>query len=124
MALGISGVNLQIINALGDMSTLPDTGKTLCQYVENFTTNIKNIYNGRGINSNTTLDNGEFGCHRYNKLTASVSPSGNDTEGLLLVFPAIYQSAWLQIFFGYQSQQVHMRMYWYNSYMNWVKISN
>lgn len=118
----------ELNNALGDTSTLTeyeDVSTYLNKLLSNEKTVDAYIFGGRGINTNATLANGEFGCHRYSKLTASNSPSGTDTEGLLLVIPAIYsQTVIFQIFFGYQSQQIHARMCWYGTYMNWVKISN
>lgn len=59
-----------------------------------------------------------------NNLSANNSPSGSDTDGILIVLPCIYSSQLcVQIFWGYNTKQVHMRICWYGSYQDWIKLS-
>ena len=88
------------------------------------TTNIEGIYNGNGILDSSSLFKLEYGVYRMNSLSANNSPSGSDTDGILIVLPCIYSSQLcVQIFWGYNTKQVHMRICWYGSYQDWIKLS-
>lgn len=85
---------------------------------------INSITNGKGIISYASLGALEHGVYRTNELTANNSPSGNDTDGILIVLPCIYSSQLcVQFFWGYNTKQVHMRICWYGSYQDWIKLS-
>ena len=85
---------------------------------------INSITNGKGIISFASLGTLEYGVYRTNELTANNSPSGSDTDGILIVLPCIYSSQLcVQIFWGYNTKQVHMRICWYGSYQDWIKLS-
>lgn len=85
---------------------------------------INSITNGKGIISYASLGTLEHGVYRTNELTANNSPSGSDTDGILIVLPCIYSSQLcVQIFWGYNTKQVHMRICWYGSYQDWIKLS-
>lgn len=85
---------------------------------------INSIINGKGIISYASLGTLEHGVYRTNELTANNSPSGSDTDGILIVLPCIYSSQLcVQIFWGYNTKQVHMRICWYGSYQDWIKLS-
>ena len=86
--------------------------------------NLKRIIAGGGIIEDASLDKLEYGVYRTNELTANNSPSGSDTDGILIVLPCIYSSQLcVQIFWGYNTKQVHMRICWYGSYQDWIKLS-
>ena len=85
---------------------------------------INSITNGKGFISYASLDILEYGVYRTNELTANNSPSGNDTDGILIVLPCIYSSQLcVQIFWGFYTKQVHMRICWYGLYKDWIKLS-
>ena len=85
--------------------------------------NLKRIIAGGGIIEDSSLNKLEYGVYRFNKLTQNNSPSGLDNDGVLLVLPIIYSSKFcLQIFWGYTSDQVHLRICWYEEYRNWIKL--
>lgn len=85
---------------------------------------INSITNGKGIISYAGLGESSYGVYRTNELTANNSPSGSDTDGILIVLPCIYSSQlFVQIFWGYNTKQVHMRICWYGSYQDWIKLS-
>lgn len=84
------------------------------------------FFNGRGYSDAASLDNAETGAWRYTSLAASNSPSGSDTEGILLVFNVIRNDGVnpvnTQIFIGYQTNTVYMRMCWYGNNRSWIKL--
>ena len=98
--------------------------KELNSNLSNSNAIINSITNGKGIISYASLSTLEHGVYRTNELTANNSPSGSDTDGILIVLPCIYSSQLcVQIFWGYNTKQVHMRICWYGSYQDWIKLS-
>lgn len=70
-----------------------------------------------------------YGCFRILNLIASESATGNDTEGLLLNIPALYDynstnKVVLQLFFGFQTSTLCFRIYWYGEFTEWKRLSN
>lgn len=98
--------------------------KELNSNLSNSNKRIDSITNGKGLISYASLGTLEHGVYRTNELTANNSPSGSDTDGILIVLPCIYSSQLcVQIFWGYNTKQVHMRICWYGSYQDWIKLS-
>ena len=92
--------------------------------LSNSNARINSITNGKGIISYANLGELSHGVYRTNELTANNSPSGSDTDGILIVLPCIYSSQLcVQIFWGYNTKQVHMRICWYGSFQDWIKLS-
>ena len=106
------------------VDTLNNTVDTLNSNLSNSNARINSITNGKGIISYASLGELSHGVYRTNELTANNSPSGSDTDGILIVLPCIYSSQLcVQIFWGYNTKQVHMRICWYGSYQDWIKLS-
>ena len=81
------------------------------------------------MSSTSPNSNIEYGCFRIENLIASESATGNDTEGLLLNIPALYDynstnKVVLQLFFGYQTGTLYFRIYWYGTFAEWERLSN
>ena len=92
--------------------------------LSNSNARINSITNGKGIISYASLGELSHGVYRTNELTANNSPSGSDTDGILIVLPCIYSSQLcVQFFWGYNTKQVHMRICWYGSFQSWIKLS-
>lgn len=80
------------------------------------------------MSSTSPNANIEYGCFRIENLIASESATGNDTEGLLLNIPALYDynstnKVVLQLFFGYQTSTLYFRIYWYETFTEWKFLS-
>ena len=147
---GLDATNVQnaidkIENNVGDISGITDSltatssnialsaagGNNLQGQIDALNSNLSNsnkiinsITNGKGVISYASLDVLEYGVYRTNELTANNSPSGNDTDGILIVIPCIYSSQLcVQIFWGFYTKQVHMRICWYGLYKDWIKLS-
>ena len=147
---GLDATNVQnaidkIENNVGDYSGITDSltatssnialsaagGNNLQGQIDALNSNLSNsnkiinsITNGKGFISYASLDVLEYGVYRTNELTANNSPSGNDTDGILIVLPCIYSSQLcVQIFWGFYTEQVHMRICWYGLYKDWIKLS-
>ena len=93
------------------------------------TKKIINFTDGRDLSSTSPNSNIAYGCFRIINLNISESASGNDTEGILLNIPALYDynssnKVVLQLFFGYQTGTLHFRVYWYGTFTEWKRLSN
>lgn len=84
----------------------------------------------RGNKSSATLDILDLGIWRISDLTAGNSPSGADTQGVLINASALNMttnalSTTFQIFYGKDSNTVYARLQWNDAWTNtWIKISN
>ena len=111
------GTEITVDSELSTTSTNPVQNKVV-------TENINIITNGKGIISYAGLGESSYGVYRTNELTANNSPSGSDTDGILIVLPCIHSyQLFVQIFWGYNTKQVHMRICWYGSFQDWIKLS-
>ena len=94
------------------------------------TTKYNNCMTSNGAKTSTTLDFYEVGIYKVTGLTKTNSPSINDTQGVLVNCTAMNMasaslSIVLQIFYGKDTNQVHARLLWADSWANtWVKLSN
>lgn len=83
-----------------------------------------------GLVTKTDLNFAESGIYRISGLTSSNSPSGADTDGILINMPAVYTgvgstTASLQFFYGQSSNTLYVRLQWYDNWTRrWIKISN
>lgn len=73
------------------------------------------------------LSNVQYGGYRID-IPVEKSPSGIDTGGMLFNLPTLYDmtsttKAVLQIFWGYQSNTLSYRVYWYGFYTQWLTLA-
>ena len=127
----ISGITDSLTATSSNIALSAAGGNNLQGQIDTLNSNLSNsnkiinsITNGKGFISYASLDILEYGVYRTNELTANNSPSGNDRDGILIVLPCVYSSQLcVQIFWGFYTKQVHMRICWYGLYKDWIKLS-
>lgn len=120
-------------SALSSTSTNPIQNKVVNAALEEINSNLTKLtasVRPMGLVTKTDLNFAESGIYRISGLTSSNSPSGADTDGILINMPAVYTgvgstTASLQFFYGQSSNTLYVRLQWYDNWTrSWIKISN